>query len=337
MSRGSVRQGGRRSSGFDPEDVLLRIRSEKGERAARQLLTNAGIDPSTVENETGWLSVGAAKRALGAIAELLGGTDALRKRGEWTSNPEALGTLVRMLRVAERPIDAYRYLASNAREVTRIGTGSSKSRTRRTADPSRARAKKPVEALSVKMTYRLRDDADESVDRNARRGRRSSAPRARGSSRASDDLGLARRDGRPRDVHREGGRRLRVCRRVEGSSSDRTDRGSSGSGRRARRGDRQGRRAARGVIAGLFGGALGGGAGYLWDRAREDKATRSFERNRIAALERGLELRGDLGATPASSRGRCSAESTASGARSVGRNRRRVRRGGTSRSGMRSP
>jgi eukaryotic-like serine/threonine-protein kinase len=36
----------------------------------------------------------------------------------------------------------------------------------------------------------------------------------------------------------------------------------------------------------------------LWDRAREDKATRSFERNRIAALERGLELRGDLGATP---------------------------------------
>src|ERR1700722_6416078 len=122
LSRGSVRQGVKeelRASLL--KTYLLRIRSEKGERAARQLLTNAGIDPSTVDNQTGWLSVAAAKRALRAISDLLG-PDALKKRGEWTSNPEALGTLVRMLRVAERPIDAYRYLASNSREVTRIGT-----------------------------------------------------------------------------------------------------------------------------------------------------------------------------------------------------------------------
>ena len=58
MSRGSVRQGGKeelRASLL--KTYMLRIRSEKGERAARQLLTNAGIDPATVDNETGWLSV----------------------------------------------------------------------------------------------------------------------------------------------------------------------------------------------------------------------------------------------------------------------------------------
>ena len=45
MSRGSVRQGGKeelRASIL--KTYLLRIRSEKGERAARLLLTNAGID-----------------------------------------------------------------------------------------------------------------------------------------------------------------------------------------------------------------------------------------------------------------------------------------------------
>ena len=30
--------------------------------------------------------------------------------------------LVRMLRASERPVDAYRYLAQNAREATRVGT-----------------------------------------------------------------------------------------------------------------------------------------------------------------------------------------------------------------------
>src|SRR5438270_5990993 len=121
-SRGSVRQGGKeelRASVL--KTYLLRIRSEKGERAARQLLTAAGIDPSTVDNETGWLSSGAAKRALRAIADILG-PEALRHRGEWVTHAEALGTLVRMLRVAEQPVDAYRYLAANSKEITRVGT-----------------------------------------------------------------------------------------------------------------------------------------------------------------------------------------------------------------------
>src|SRR5271170_1247634 len=162
MSRGSVRQGGKeelRASIL--KTYLLRIRSEKGERAARQLLTNAGIEPALVDNETGWLSAQATKRALRGISELLG-NEALRKRGEWTTHAEALGTQVRMLRVAERPIDAYRYLASNAREQTRIGTWELDELDKRDrSDPA-----KNSEPLAIKMIYRLREDAEEVVDRD---------------------------------------------------------------------------------------------------------------------------------------------------------------------------
>ena len=53
-----------------------------------------------------------------------------------------------------------------------------------------------------------------------------------------------------------------------------------------------------GGLAGVLGAALGGGAGFMWDRSRDERTSRTFERNRIAALERGLELRGEVGATP---------------------------------------
>src|SRR5579859_7487584 len=121
-SRGTVRQGGKeelRASIL--KTYLLRVRAERGERAVRQLLAGAGIDPAAVDNETGWLSQLAVRRALHAIAELLG-RDAVRHRGDWVVHPEALGVLVRMLRVSTTPVDAFRYLAQNAREVTRVGT-----------------------------------------------------------------------------------------------------------------------------------------------------------------------------------------------------------------------
>ncbi|MEI7894549.1 MAG: hypothetical protein WCI05_15750, partial [Myxococcales bacterium] len=106
MSRGAVRQGGKeelRASVL--KTYLLRLRAEKGDHAVRDLLSAAGIDPGAIETETEWLSTAAAKRALRAIAQLLG-PEALRKRGDWVTHPEALGTLVRMLRASEVPIDA---------------------------------------------------------------------------------------------------------------------------------------------------------------------------------------------------------------------------------------
>ena len=50
------------------------------------------------------------------------GDDALRKRGEWMTHPENLGVYVRLLRGATAPIDAYRWIAANAAESTRLGT-----------------------------------------------------------------------------------------------------------------------------------------------------------------------------------------------------------------------
>ena len=298
MSRGSVRQGGKeelRASIL--KTYLLRIRSEKGERAARQLLTNAGIDPSIVENETGWVSLIAAKRALKAIADLLG-MDGLRKRGEWTTHAEALGTQVRMLRVAERPIDAYRYLASNAREQTRIGTWELEELDKKEggADP----AAKKVEALAIKMTYRLREDADEGVDRNDNEG---------------EEVLCAAREGELASVPTIWGLPDATVTHEQciAKGGEACVYGVAWEGTKLRTGPYAGAAAAAvalgGVVAGVGGplaggiaavlaGALGGGAGFLWDRARDDKAMRSFERNRIAALERGLELRGELGATP---------------------------------------
>src|SRR5260370_4643250 len=122
ISRGTLRQGGKeelRASVL--KTYLLRMRTEKGERSVRQLLASAGIDPGAIDNETGWVSEIAAKRALRAISEQLG-REAIRHRGDWATHPEALGVLVRMLRASERPADAYRYLAQNAREVTRVGS-----------------------------------------------------------------------------------------------------------------------------------------------------------------------------------------------------------------------
>jgi serine/threonine-protein kinase len=53
-----------------------------------------------------------------------------------------------------------------------------------------------------------------------------------------------------------------------------------------------------GGLASALSAVLAAGAGHLWDKSRNDQAGRAFEQNRIAALERGLEIRGDLGPTP---------------------------------------
>src|SRR6185436_15791956 len=55
------------------------------------------------------------------IASALG-PGAVADRGAWMTHPETLGAYVRMLRVASAPEDAYRYLAANHSEATRVGT-----------------------------------------------------------------------------------------------------------------------------------------------------------------------------------------------------------------------
>ena len=294
MHRGSVRQGGKeelRASIL--KTYLVRLRAEQGERAVRTLLTSAGIDPSTVDNETGWLSTAAAKRILRAIAQLLG-ADALRHRGEWVTHAEALGTHVRMLRGAEQPVDAYRYLAANAKEVTRVGVWDLE-------ELGGGDGKTKQMISSVRMTYRTRedngDDSQEKLDGEgeevlcaAREGELASYPRMWGRPDA--------------EVLHE------TCIAKGGESCVYTVKWK---GTRSRTGPAAGAIAAAvafggvvgvaggalaGALAGVLGGVLGGGAGFLFDRSTEDRSARIFERNRIAALERGLELRGDTGTTP---------------------------------------
>jgi eukaryotic-like serine/threonine-protein kinase len=294
MSRGQVRQGGKeelRASVL--KTYLLRVRAEKGERAVRQLLAQAGIDPTAVDNERGWVSSEAAKRALRQVVQLLG-NDALRHRGEWTTHPEALGTLVRMLRVAKQPVDAYRYLAANAKEVTRVGTWEIE-------ELGGANEKVTAPIHSVRMTYRPRDDANEdSADKLDAEGEELLS-----ASREGDLAAFPVIWGLPEaEVVRE------ACISKGGEASVYLIKWRA---TRARTGPAFAALAAfiacgalvgvvggwgAGLIAAFLAGALGGGAGLLWDRSQDDKASRTFERNRIAALERGLELRGELGATP---------------------------------------
>jgi serine/threonine-protein kinase len=272
---------------------LLRARTEKGERAARQLLAGAGIDPSAVDNETGWVSQLAARRALRAIAELLG-RDAIRHRGEWATHPEALGVLVRMLRAGERPIDAYRYLAQNAREVTRVGSWEIEER----ADEKHKRS---GDVQSVRMTYRPRADAaDESSERtdlegeellcDARAGELASLPRIWGLADADVKHDACVSKGAEACIYEV---QWTVQKSRQGLLVGSLGAGVACTGVVAVAGG-----VVAGALAGVLGAALGAGAGFMWDRTREERSSRTFERNRIAALERGLELRGELGATP---------------------------------------
>jgi eukaryotic-like serine/threonine-protein kinase len=292
VARGTVRQGGKeelRASVL--KTYLLRIRLEKGDRAVRQLLAVAGIDPTIVDNETGWVSRLAARRALRGIADQLG-RDAIRHRGDWSTHPEALGVLVRMLRVSERPIDAYRYLAQNAREATRVGTWDIE-------EP--ADKVKPRGGGRLRMTYRARTgSADDSAERSDPDGEELLCD-----ARAAELGSMTRIWGLPEaDVAHD----ACIARGAEACVYDVT-----WTTRSAREGMMLGALGASvmcaatvafvggalaGAVAGALGAALGGGAGAMWDRSRVERATRIFERNRIAALERGLELRGELGATP---------------------------------------
>jgi serine/threonine-protein kinase len=271
---------------------LLRLRAEKGERAVQKLLGGAGIEPSVVDNETGWVSRLAARRALRALADELG-REAIRHRGTWVTHPEALGVLVRMLRGSERPVDAYRYLAQNAREATRVGTWE--------IEAVASGRKGGGDSGHVRMTYRAHpSNADDSAERqdfegeellcDARAAELESLPRIWGLSDAeiTHEVCVTKGSGVcTYDV------RWTAQRSREGLVFGTLAAGAICGASVAMTGG-----ALAGTVAGVLGLGLGGGAGFMWDRSRDERASRVFERNRIAALERGLELRGELGATP---------------------------------------
>jgi serine/threonine-protein kinase len=330
LPKASVRQGGKeelRASIL--KTYLLRVRAEKGDRAVRQILSTAGIDPSTVDNETGWVSSLAAKRALRAVAELLG-VDALRQRGEWVTNAEALGSHVRMLRTAEVPIDAYQYFAENAREVTRLGTWeiALPASTKKGAAPAAAASdgtaaarapedrgpeassegfpqaipsSKAARAViaSVCLTYRPRNDGYDDGDKvdtasevlfcAAREGELAGIPRIWGlpDAHVTHESCIAKGDDACTYLltwTHPAPKRSMITMALGAGVVSGAAVGIAGG-------------PIAGVLGAVLAGALGAGVGKLLDASKKDASSRAFEKNRIAALERGLDLKGEATST----------------------------------------
>jgi len=267
---------------------MLRLRAEEGEAAVEEWLAGVGIDANAIDNETVWLSVGATKRALAGLAKRWGEAG-LADRGDWVMHPEALGTLVRMLREAKSPEEAYRYFAAHGKEATRVGSW----------ELGQPAAAQPPNTLQ--LIYRSRADATEDaadsqdVDGEAllcatRRGDLASLPRIWGLPSAvvghpkcvtrGDDACVYEVTWSPARRHVNAVTGALAAFVASGAIVGATGGWLAG-----------------GLAAGL-GVALGGGAGLLRDRNREEQRARVFERTRIAALERGLELKGELGSTP---------------------------------------
>ncbi len=283
----AVRQGGKeelRASIF--KTYLLRLKAEKGEGAIAQLCKDVGIDAAIIENEVGWISAATARRVLDALAKVLG-DDALRRRGDWALHPEALGTHVRMLRSAEKPVDAYRYLANNAKEVTRVGVW----------EVIEDETKKPPPAkgdiTEIRMLYRPRieDDSEgpdlaaEAFFCAAREGELAAYPRIWGYPEATVTHETCLTKGAEACTYR-------VAWTVPKPSGVRVL-AAVGSAIVAGGSVWAISTPAAGGVAAVLAAILGAGAGTLYDQRKGQDTSRAFEKNRIAALERGLELKGE--------------------------------------------
>jgi eukaryotic-like serine/threonine-protein kinase len=253
---------------------LLRLRDERGESAARALLSTVGVPVSVLDDDTAWISAAAARRALGALATALG-EGAIGERGAWATHPETLAAYVRMLRVASAPLDAYRYLMAHAAESTRLGSYelSELGRTR------------------VQVVYTPRSDAEaEQNDRLfclARQAELKSVPRiwGLGDAELSETTCLERGDDSCTYVVRWTAATPRhglALGAAAGALLCGAAVAAAGSVLAA-------------VIASALGAGFGAALGVLYYRVHKERAARTLEKHRIAALERGLELRGRLG------------------------------------------
>ena len=257
---------------------LLRLRAEKGEKAARALLATAGLPPTVLENETAWISVAAARRALSALEGALG-RDAIARRGGWLVHPENLGSYVRVLRSATRPLDAYRALSEYSRETSRVG----------------ALELDELGEDRVRMTYRPSEE-DESPQPDellslAREAELAGLPRLWGLPDATVVHEKSTARGDPQSEYLVSWRttkpRLGVpIGAAAGAALTFLPTIALGGW-------------PSGVVAAVVGGALGAVIGHLRDRMASDRASRELEKNRIAALERGLALKGDAASAPA--------------------------------------
>jgi serine/threonine-protein kinase len=251
---------------------LLRLRSVKDDAAVRALMAAAGVPLSVVDDETCWISVSVARRALAAIEEALG-PGSLTRCDAWLTHPENLGTYVRMLRTATTPLEAYRYVARNPEQGSRVGSYDIEE----------------LSPLSARMIYRPRGDEEEPQRHrlfcDAREGELSALPRFWGQADASvaHETCLSKGDA--------------ACTylvRWKPFTSEWSPYLSAATGAIVSAGSvaMSGGWLTVSIAAGI-GATLGGVIGGLSNRLHKDRAARTLDKHRIAALERGLTLRGE--------------------------------------------
>ncbi|MFO0663771.1 MAG: serine/threonine-protein kinase [Polyangiaceae bacterium] len=250
---------------------LLRVASEHGEEAQRSVLSAAGVDME--EADRLWISVDAFFRALGKVRDTLGQAS-LSDFGPWATKPEVLGSHVRMLRTAKTPQDAYRYLADHPLEFTRTGAWECETKAR-----------------LVTMTYRPRKEdetrkltADEqTLLRAIHVAELSSYPTIWGLLPARVEYRDEAGDAVVYDVHILPARSLPLPPPVLAAGLALLLFGilfAVGTWISA-------------LIAALVVGGTALALGQALERVRAEGRERAFEKNRIAALEQGLALKGD--------------------------------------------
>jgi len=254
---------------------LLRFRDERGESTVRALLSTVGLSSLILDNETAWISVGAARRTLDALATALG-RDAIAHCSSWMTHPEALGGYVQMLRVASEPLDVYRYLTAHANESTRVGSYE-----------LRELGKGKVEVTYVPQPGAIEDQKDQLLC-SARSAELEAVPLFWGLPPASIE--------HPRCLA-QGGDDCRYVIRWEEHSKHHLWLGISGGAVATAAPIALSGNFVATTIGGIVGGVSGGTISFLSERITRERRARAFEKNRIAALERGLELRG-LGMLP---------------------------------------
>jgi serine/threonine-protein kinase len=256
---------------------LLRLRGERGEAACRALCATVGLPESVLDDDGVWISTAAAKRALDALTTALG-PEAIASRGEWATHPATLSSYVRLLRIASTVPEAYEHLCKSSLEADRVGRFEIERAGRNQAS----------------ISYLPRDEAPGKEHPRllciARQAELRSLPRLWGLSDANvtEDgcLSAGQKLCRYNVSWPEPSRhRNAPIGALTGAAVCGASVSLSGSVIAA-------------ATAALLGGVLGGAVGWLRDRMRQEQAARVFERHRIAALERGLELRGELRAMP---------------------------------------
>ena len=249
---------------------LLRVREQCGETGLLTVLVQAGVPGTLLHDETAWLSIQAMRRTLDAVAEILG-KDSIAHRGDWATRPETLAAYVRLLRSANTPLGAYRFLTEHAAETTRVGRFE-------LLEPHRDR---------VTVQYHPHPDVRDAQRHTllclARAAELESIPRLWGLQDAQVRHGACLAEGdesciymlewKPPASHSIVGTALSA--------------GTACGGTVALAGS-----LFAGAVAFATGAALGTALGLTWQRLSRERATRTFERHRIAALEQGLELRG---------------------------------------------